>query len=339
MFLILGPRLKGQSMVFSGQMAGAQKDEQKSVMPLNSLPHGIAILIITMIIFIIIIITVLNIGAGISKPITGLCFAGFPHNHPARQVLLLSLFYSWGNQSPESFRTYPRSHTSALIFFKAALLRSNLHTVIWKHLQRATWGSGIVPTCETITTIKVVIVSRVWCPWAPMMLRRGVSFWDFLISLCTSPGLGYPRLSRWSQEEGLGMVQAFSRLCPLLFPSSRPHFLWHFLWPKSRILEWQQKLIPGMVPLARGTHSTRKMRPWEENNPSREHLHPTLPPEASWGVEPATEWHCGASPNLPLFSCWTLLSLQDQLFCFHIHKNFLTPCGPHFASGELAVSS
>lgn len=73
MFLILGPQLKGQSMVFSGQMAGAQEAEQKSVMPLNSLPHGIAILIITMIIFNIIIITILNIGAGISKPITVFC--------------------------------------------------------------------------------------------------------------------------------------------------------------------------------------------------------------------------------------------------------------------------
>ena len=117
-FLILGPRLKGQRMLFSGQMAGAQEDEQKSVMPLNSLPHGIAILIITMIIFIIIIITILTKHRSwCFQANHWAVFCRLSSQPPRKAGTLIVLVLQLGQPKPRKFQDLSKvSHLSIDIF-------------------------------------------------------------------------------------------------------------------------------------------------------------------------------------------------------------------------------
>lgn len=87
--------------------------------PPKLLPPIIAMIIITIVMVIIVIITVLHIGADISRPASGpsVLLAFLTMISQQRQVPLWYSFYCWGDRGPESFRTFPESHSSALIFF------------------------------------------------------------------------------------------------------------------------------------------------------------------------------------------------------------------------------
>ena len=70
-FSLWGPS-EGTEHVLLRADDGGTEDNKTSVMPLNLLPHSIAILIIMrIVIIIIIIITIINIGGDTFKPVTG----------------------------------------------------------------------------------------------------------------------------------------------------------------------------------------------------------------------------------------------------------------------------
>ena len=70
-FSLWGPSEGTEHVLLRADDRGTE--DNKSVMPLNLLPHSIAILIIMrIVIIIIIIITIINIGADTFKPVTGL---------------------------------------------------------------------------------------------------------------------------------------------------------------------------------------------------------------------------------------------------------------------------
>lgn len=99
-------------------MAGAQEDEQKSVI----IADGTAVLIITMIIIVIVIITVLNTGVDVAKLASGLSVSlAFLPTTPGGRYFYCPCFTA-GETKPRRFRTYPRSQGSALIFFNLEIL-------------------------------------------------------------------------------------------------------------------------------------------------------------------------------------------------------------------------